>query len=248
MPTHELAPLARTVAPRSLQRDPGPSERPLPPSALLLPPPVRRPLLFGRWVLESRLQRLIETIADAEPPPPWLVFESADQRFLERAWPLLRGRGLPVALAVWTGCVGQHAVSARRGASSRMLRWMEIGALAEEGVEIFLWGHRPLVLERTRLDVACTELLRARQEMALRAGWSADTLVLAGGVPPAPLLDLVARIGYRRFVAIEGPMVSVRPRWVPALRMGRFDRVPSLLRRLRRREQLQLEEGGTDRG
>jgi peptidoglycan/xylan/chitin deacetylase (PgdA/CDA1 family) len=126
-----------------------------------------------------------------------ITFDDGTADFAERAWPLLRERGLPVTLYVTSGLVGG------RHEGRPMLGWDDLRALCDAGVEIGAHGHRHVALDVVPLERAARELVNSKLVLEDRLQVEIGTFAYPFGYHTSAVKRLTERAGYRSACAVK---------------------------------------------
>jgi Polysaccharide deacetylase len=152
----------------------------------------------GRWVpTVSELSALRSEGRPMAPSAAPVTFDDGTADFYDRAWPVLRERGLTATLYVISGLVGKEY------GGRRMLCWEQLEELRDGGVEIGAHGHRHVQLDVVPLDRAARELVNSKLLLEDRLQSAVNSFAYPFGYHTARIKRLVARSGFTSACAVK---------------------------------------------
>jgi peptidoglycan/xylan/chitin deacetylase (PgdA/CDA1 family) len=152
----------------------------------------------GRWV--PTISELAAPLSEGQPMSSSaapLTFDDGTADFYDRAWPVLRERGLTATLYVTSGLVGKEY------GGRRMIAWEQLEELREDGVEIGAHGHRHVQLDVVSLDRAARELVNSKLLLEDRLQTAVNSFAYPFGYHTATIRRLVARSGFTSACAVK---------------------------------------------
>jgi peptidoglycan/xylan/chitin deacetylase (PgdA/CDA1 family) len=152
----------------------------------------------GRWT--PTISELAAALGDGRPmpgSPAPVTFDDGTGDFYDRAWPVLRGRGLTATLYVISGLVG------KRYGGHRMLGWEQLEELVRGGVEIGAHSHRHVQLDVVPLDRAAQELVNSKLVLEDRLQTAVNSFSYPFGYHTAAVKSLVSRSGFTSACAVK---------------------------------------------
>jgi peptidoglycan/xylan/chitin deacetylase (PgdA/CDA1 family) len=159
----------------------------------------------GRWV--PTISELAAPLLEGRPMSPSaapVTFDDGTADFYERAWPVLRERGLTATLYVISGLVGKEY------GGRRMLAWEQLEELRDAGVEIGAHGHRHVELDVIPLDRAARELVNSKLLLEDRLQTAVNTFAYPFGYHTATIKRLAERAGFTSACAVKNRLSDPR--------------------------------------
>jgi peptidoglycan/xylan/chitin deacetylase (PgdA/CDA1 family) len=129
-----------------------------------------------------------------------ITFDDGTADFYDRAWPVLRERGLPATLYVTSGLVGG------RHEGTPMLSWQRLEELRDSGLEIGAHSHEHIALDLVPLERAARELVNSKLVLEDRLQVEISGFAYPFGYHTAAVKALAARAGYRSACAVKNAL------------------------------------------
>lgn len=152
-------------------------------------------------------ERRVHTISDLAAPlsrghamsrsASGVTFDDGTADFYDRAYPVLRDRGLSATLYVVSGLVG------KRYQGRKMLAWEQLEELRDGGIEIGAHSHRHIPLDVVPLDRAAEEVVVSKVVLEDRLQTAVNSFAYPFGYHTAAVKRLVAGSGYSSACAVK---------------------------------------------
>jgi peptidoglycan/xylan/chitin deacetylase (PgdA/CDA1 family) len=167
--------------------------------------------------------------------PVLLTFDDAYVDFEEYAWPLLRRYGFSAALFVVAGTVGGSNCWDKDASAERLLDWLALRRLHEQGVTIGAHSvTHPRMTELPTSEIA-RELIESRASLERELGVPVRTFAYPFGDEDEVVQHLTGAAGYLHGLSCRpGHSATRRDSWLalPRIEVTGFDDLPSFIAKL----------------